>query len=235
MDVAIKIKKEIVMDKLLKVVIWPVVLAPLIYLAVVGNDLPERLPVHFNLKGEADRYGGKTEFFLTSAGMTVLAILIYLFLPLIYKIDPKRTAGENKLRLPRLAFTIAFFISLLNCFMINSAETGNTKINGSLFAAGMGLLWCLLGNYMYNIKSNYFIGIRLPWTLHDENNWKQTHRLAGKLWFGGGLLIILTAFVLPQTIIIYLLISITLLIILIPVIYSYSYFRKQKINQKHIS
>ena len=102
------------------------------------------------------------------------------------------------------------------------------KLNSQLFIAGMGLLWCILGNYMYNIKSNYFIGIRLPWTLNDENNWKQTHRLAGKLWFAGGLLIILSAFILPSTVTNYLFIVVTVLIILIPVIYSYNYFRKHK-------
>lgn len=216
------------MNKLLKVIIWPILVAPAIYLAVVWNSLPGRLPVHFNIKGEADRYGNKTEFLLTVAGLTVLAILIYLFLPLIYKIDPKRTAGENRARLPLLAFSIALFLSFITCFIVNSAETGNMKMNGKLFAAGLGLFWCLMGNYMYNIKSNYFIGIRLPWTLHDENNWKETHRLAGKLWFGGGLLIIFAAFILPSAIVVWLLITVAIITILIPIIYSYSYFRKHK-------
>ena len=216
------------MNKLLKVAIWPIVLAPVIYLVAVWNSLPDRLPLHFNIRGEADRYGNKTEFWLTIGGLVLLSILIYLFLPLIYKIDPKRTAGENKARLPKLAFSIALFLSFIGCFIVYSAETGSMKLNSQLFIAGMGLLWCILGNYMYNIKSNYFIGIRLPWTLNDENNWKQTHRLAGKLWFAGGLLIILSAFILPSTVTNYLFIVVTVLIIFIPVIYSYNYFRKHK-------
>ena len=216
------------MNKLLKVAIWPIVLAPVIYLVAVWNSLPDRLPVHFNLKGEADRYGSRTEFWLTIGGLTLLSILTYLLLPLIYKIDPKRTAGENKSRLPKLAFSIALFLSFIGCFTVNSAETGSMKMNSQLFIAGMGLLWCILGNYMYNIKSNYFIGIRLPWTLNDENNWKQTHRLAGKLWFAGGLLIILSALILPSMVTNYLFVIVTACIILIPVIYSYSYFRKHK-------
>lgn len=216
------------MNKLLKIIAWPLLLAPAVYLAIVWNSLPDRLPVHFNIKGEADRYGGKTEFLLTISGLILLAILIYLFLPLIHKIDPKKTAGENKTRLPRLAFGIALFLSFITCFVINSAETGNMKMNGNLFAAGLGLFWCLVGNYMYNIKSNYFIGIRLPWTLHDENNWKETHRLAGKLWFGAGLLIILTAFILPLSIVIRVLIIISILTVLIPVVYSYNYYKRHK-------
>jgi uncharacterized membrane protein len=216
------------MNKLLKIITWPLLMAPAVYLALVWNALPDRLPLHFNIKGEADRYGNKTEFLLTIGGLILLAILIYLFLPLIHKIDPKKTAGENKTRLPRLALGIALFLSSITCFVINSAETGNMKMNSKFFAAGLGLFWCLMGNYMYNIKSNYFIGIRLPWTLHDENNWKQTHRLAGKLWFGGGLLIIVSAFMLPSAVVIWLLIIVAIITILIPIIYSYSYFRKNK-------
>lgn len=216
------------MNKLLKVIAWPLLLAPVVYLTFVWNSLPDRLPVHFNMKGEADRYGDKTEFLLTIGGLTLLAILIYLFLPLIHKIDPKKTAAENKARLPRLAFGLALFLSFITCFLINSAVTGNMKMNGKLFAAGFGLFWCLMGNYMYNIKPNYFIGIRLPWTLHDENNWKETHRLAGKLWFGTGLLIILIAFILPLSIVTPVMIIILILTALIPIVYSYSYYKQHK-------
>ena len=55
--------------------------------------------------------------------------------------------------------------------------------------AGVGLLLCLIGNYMHTIKPNYFAGLRLPWTLNNEDNWRKTHLLAGKLWFVGGLVI----------------------------------------------
>ena len=61
----------------------------------------------------------------------------------------------------------------------------------------IGLLFAFLGNYFKTIKPNYFIGIRTPWTLENEEVWKKTHLIGGKLWFVGGLLMALT-FVLPN-------------------------------------
>ena len=61
----------------------------------------------------------------------------------------------------------------------------------------IGLLFAFLGNYFKTIKPNYFIGIKTPWTLENEEVWKKTHLIGGKLWFIGGLLMALT-FVLPN-------------------------------------
>ncbi|NCT74478.1 MAG: SdpI family protein [Chitinophagaceae bacterium] len=94
----------------------------------------------------------------------------------------------------------------------------------------MGAFWCILGNYMFNLKPNYFAGMRLPWTLHDEENWKETHRLAGKLWFAGGILILLLAFLLPSRVVLIVFISITMIITFIPMAYSYMLYRQKQKN-----
>jgi len=91
----------------------------------------------------------------------------------------------------------------------------------------VGLLFAVVGNYMYNIKPNYFAGIRLPWTLENEDNWKKTHMLAGKLWFAGGLLVALTALFLPDKIALIFTFSIIILLTIIPTVYSYRLYKKQ--------
>ncbi|TFW31670.1 SdpI family protein, partial [Pseudomonas putida] len=48
--------------------------------------------------------------------------------------------------------------------------------------------------YLQRVRSNYFMGIRTPWTLSNETVWKKTHRLSGKLLFIGGLLTLISAF-----------------------------------------
>ena len=60
-----------------------------------------------------------------------------------------------------------------------------------------GLLFAFMGNLMHNIKPNYFAGVRTPWTLEDPDTWRATHRLAGKLWFGGGIFVTIAVLVLP--------------------------------------
>jgi uncharacterized membrane protein len=88
-------------------------------------------------------------------------------------------------------------------------------------------LFALIGNNMYNLKPNYFAGMRLPWTLENEDNWRATHHLAGRLWFFGGFLIALMALVLNEQWAIYSTFIIVSVLVLIPVIYSYRYYRKQ--------
>jgi len=55
------------------------------------------------------------------------------------------------------------------------------------------VLFIVIGNYMPKCRQNYTMGIKLPWTLNDEENWNKTHRLAGKIWVAGGILIVISA------------------------------------------
>ena len=85
-----------------------------------------------------------------------------------------------------------------------------------------GALFVIVGNYMPKCKQNYSIGIKLPWTLNDEENWNRTHRLAGKLWVAGGFLEMMTAFF--GGFILFFIISIAMIII--PTVYSYVLYKK---------
>ena len=42
----------------------------------------------------------------------------------------------------------------------------------------MGALLIIIGNYLPKCRQNYTIGIKIPWTLADEDNWNRTHRPA---------------------------------------------------------
>ena len=56
---------------------------------------------------------------------------------------------------------------------------------------GTGLLFMIIGNYLPKVKQNNTIGIRVVWTLQDEENWNATHRFSGKLWMASGILCML--------------------------------------------
>lgn len=92
----------------------------------------------------------------------------------------------------------------------------------------IGLLLAFIGNMMHSIKPNYFAGVRTPWTLENEDNWRSTHRLAGKLWFIGGITITFLTLLLPAKIATVVFISGAVSLSLIPVVYSYVYFKKHQ-------
>jgi uncharacterized membrane protein len=218
------------MEKFLKKIIWLIIITPASYLAIVWNSLPETIAMHFDLKGNIDRYGNKNELLIMILVLTALNVIIYFLLPNIYRIDPKKQAVENKSRLYRIAFTIVVFMSAVLCLIIYSSIHGNIIFSTRFIFAGVGLLIAIIGNYMHTIKPNYFAGIRLPWTLNNDENWKKTHLLGGKLFFGGGLLIAVICLFSPIIVSMIVMATTILLITFITCVYSYRLYKKQKSN-----
>jgi uncharacterized membrane protein len=146
----------------------------------------------------------------------------------IYRIDPKKHAAENKPRLKQLAFGVVIFMSALLCMIIYSSSHGNISFNIGLVLAGVGLLFGFIGNYMHNMRPNYFAGFRLPWTLENEENWRKTHALAGKLWFAGGLALAIICLFLSAKAALIVFFTVMIVLTLIPAIYSYRIFVRSK-------
>lgn len=223
---AIQIKKKIIMNKYFKILIGPIAAIPLLYLFVIWKSLPEKIAMHFDLQGHPDRYGNKTELLVMTGVLALVSIGLFFLLSNIYKIDPKKYAVENKDRLTRMAFVISIFMSALSCFIIYSSAKEGFELGIRYVFAGVGLLICFIGNYMHNIKPNYFAGIRVPWTLNNEENWRKTHLLAGKIWFTGGLALSLLCLLLPDKISLIVFFTLTMILVIIPVVYSYRLYKK---------
>jgi len=216
------------MNKFFKTIIWFVIAAPAIYLALVWKNIPETVAIHFGLDGKPDRFGDKNEFLITCTVLISLSAIVYLAITNAWRVDPKKNAADNKSRLGKIAFAISVFLAAVCGLLIYSATHGQVKFNTGLMLAGVGLLFALIGNYMHNIKPNYFAGLRLPWTLENEDNWKKTHALAGRLWFAGGLIMAVLCLFLPPVAGIIVFFSITVIIITIPVVFSYRYYKQHQ-------
>lgn len=217
------------MNKFLKTAAWLVVLAPLLYLAISWKNIPEQVAMHFDLRGNPDQFGNKTQLWILVGVIAVVSLLIFFLLRNIYKIDPKKHAAENKDRLLRIGFTILVFMSGISIMIVHaSISDGGVRFNMRFVFAGVGFLWAILGNYMHNLKPNYFAGLRLPWTLENEENWRMTHLLAGKMWFIGGIIIGVTWLFVSTTVGLIITFAIFLPMVFIPFVYSYRLYKKQK-------
>jgi uncharacterized membrane protein len=216
------------MNRLLNRIVWIIILIPSIYLAIVWKKLPEKIAMHFDIRGNADKYDSKNEFLLFIGIMLIVSAGIYLLLTNIYRIDPKRNAADNRGRLQKIAFAVIAFLTAIECFVIYIGSQGSLKLNIHFMFALIGVFWAVIGNYMNNIKPNYFAGFRLPWTLENEDNWRYTHHLASKLWFIGGLVIAVVCIFTSTAVSITVFLLISLSIIIIPIVSSYLYYKKQK-------
>lgn len=211
------------MEKLKKEIPFiAIALLPFAYLAYIWNELPKEVPMHWNASGEIDRWGDKSELFMMIFMLTGITYLIFLVIPYI---DPKQKLQNMGNKLNNLRMILGLFMSALAIYILFSVQQKTS--NPVLIFPLVGLLFAFLGNYFKTIKPNYFIGIKTPWTLENEEVWKKTHLLGGKLWFVGGLLMALT-FVLPNNIQIYTFLTIVGVITIVPIVYSYLEFKKIK-------
>ncbi|MBO0930472.1 alpha/beta fold hydrolase [Fibrella aquatilis] len=197
-------------------------LVPLVYLALVWNTLPQQVPTHFDTSGQPDGYSSKTGFLILIAA---LSLLTYALLRLLPRIDPIKKLGGAGYE--RIRLTISIFLSALGLILVYLAHT---KLTGSslntLLLATVSLLLAALGNVMVTVPQNYFVGIKTPWALASEANWRKTHRLGGRLWLAGGLLAFVAMLILPDAWKFPVFMTIVAILVVVPFGYSYSLFRK---------
>lgn len=224
----IQIKKEIIMNTFLNRIVWVIIIAPLLYLTMVWKKIPEKIATHFDIHGNPNEFGNKNQLWIGIGAIAIIGALIFLLLTQVYKIDPKKHAAENKDRLLRIGFTIVLFMSVISITMVHASVEGGLRFNIHFVFATMGFLWAILGNYMHNIKPNYFAGFRLPWTLENEENWRKTHLVGGRLWFAGGLVIGIIWLFSSTTIGLIITFALLLIMIIVPFVYSYRLYKKQK-------
>jgi len=206
-----------------------IMVLPLIYLAAVYYSFPAIIPVHFNLYGRADKFGDRSELIFVCVLLSIVGAGSYLLLTKLPLIDPKKKVSMSMDALYKIAFCVLCFVAILNMAIIYATSHQGLDFNiGRLIFPLCGLFFAFLGNQMHNIKPNYFAGIRTPWTLENEDNWRATHRLGGKLFFFGGLAIALLTLIVPARVALFVFLPLTTLIAIIPCVYSYLYFKKHR-------
>lgn len=196
-----------------------VILLPMIWGLIIWKQLPNQISIHFNLAGQANNFQSKP---LAVFGLPLFLLLVHLFVIFVTARDPKNQTMNKKMG--KVIYWLTPIVSVSVFYLIYSKALGSTTNPSIVVSALLGLIFVMMGNYMPKLKVNHTVGIRLPWTLQSEDNWHKTHRLAGKLWVLGGLLLLLEAglqFAVP-----YVMGIVILTIVLIPILYSYQLSRK---------
>ena len=216
------------MNKYLKeVVLWVIIVIPYIYLYTVWNSLPESVPTHFDLAGNPNDWSSKTSLiFIVGA----LSIGMYLLMVVIPYLDPKKKLDQMGGKYYNFRFLLTVFFSVLATYLVYIGKEGSIK-NPKILLSLIGFLIAMIGNYFQTVRPNYFIGIRTPWTLESEQTWKKTHRLGGRMWMAGGVLIVLLSFfIASKTAFMIAFFTIIAIISIVPVVYSYFEFQKENRN-----
>jgi uncharacterized membrane protein len=212
-------------DKVILIVTTIVCLLPLALYAAVYADLPDQVPFHWNVSGEPDSWGAKEFIWIIPVGMA----LMNAFVQLMMFITPQKNNIPHMFK-KIVAWIIPIITMILFPVTIFYALGVNISISLVVLLI-LGILILVLGNYMPKVRPNNVAGIRVPWTLNNEENWNKTNRLAGWLFTIGGLAIIIEAFTMQSIPLAMFIVTMTELAIvtIVPIVYSYSLYKKLKL------
>lgn len=156
----------------------------------VYASLPQRVPSHWNLQGEVDGWMDKPWGPLFQPFIATAMLVLLWLLP---RIDPRRANVERFAEDRRLLINlIILFLAVVQVATFGHALGWPVQVDRVILAA-VGLLFVGLGNYLPRIRSNWFIGIRTPWTMDNERVWRATHRVGGRTFVAAGLVMALAA------------------------------------------
>ena len=208
------------MKKYLKTMILTsfLTLLPIVAGLILWNRLPDQIPIHWNIHGEADGWAGKLGA-IFGTPLFLLAMHWVCALATFYA-DPKKQNHSDKIL--HLVLWITPVLSLLLHSFAYAAALGVAVDMNMMMPIFLGLLFTVIGNYLPKCKQNYTIGIKIPWTLDSEENWNKTHRFAGIFWVVGGL----ATLVLGLFGAAWAYIPIMLAMGIVPIVYSFLLYRK---------
>ena len=194
-----------------------VILLPILAGVILWNQLPNPMPTHWNASGEIDGWSSKP---FAIFGLPLILLAAQWLCVLGTAADPKKNNHPEKIL--HLVLWIVPLLSVVMHTFVYLIALGYAVRMEAVMPVLMGVVFTIIGNYLPKCKQNYTIGIKIPWTLNNEENWNKTHRFAGWLWTVCGILVMLTGFFGGF----WIFFLVVLLMVFVPIAYSYILHRK---------
>ena len=207
-----------------KIRIWTYILGiiPIVVLAFLYTHLPNQVPMHWGVDGVVD-YNEKWQLWMLFS-MGLLMAVLFDILP---KIDPKKKNYEKFGKYYDLfAIGMVIFMGIMDIIVIIESFYPNSIPVGRIVVILVGILFILLGNIMPKVKTNFYMGIRTPWTISNVDVWNRVHRLGGKMMFVMGILVMASGFWMNDRITMGIIIAGAACITIVPLVMSYIWYRK---------
>ena len=178
------------------------------------NRLPDVMATHFGTNNEANGFTSKA---FAVFGLPLILLAVEWFGALVTSHDPKKQNISPKMF--AVVLWIIPVVSLLGAATIYPYNLGYQMDITFIAELLIGVIFIVVGNYLPKARQNYTIGIKIPWTLANEENWNRTHRLAGYLWVIGGILMVIAALTgIAKT---QWMIAVFFILAIVPFVYSY--------------
>ena len=199
-----------------------VILLPILFGIIMWKQLPATMVSHWGADGVAD--GTATKDFMVF-GLPLILLALHWLMLVAETFLQKNKAQNNKL--VTMQYVIIPATSLVvNGFIYSVALEKDWNLF-ALVPVLIGVLFMYIGNYLPKTIRNRTMGIKLHWTMGNDENWNKTHRLGGQIWFWCGL-VVMTSALLPVGIAVTVMVAVLAVAVVVPTVYSYAIYRKHK-------
>jgi uncharacterized membrane protein len=136
------------------------------------------LAIHWNIDGIADGFAGREALLIVPVTTALIAGLLWLAV----RYDPKRANIARSVdSLGIVVVALSLLVAVVQSAIINSGFGEAARLDRAVPIVA-GTFFAILGYAMPNIRQNYTIGVRLPWTIESEAAWDASHRFIGGIW-----------------------------------------------------
>lgn len=203
-----------------KVIISSIItLLPALFGIVFWNKLPDTMMSHWGMDGNADGFSSKA---FAVFGLPIILLALHWICLIVTSFDKKQKNQSRKAL--EMIFWIVPFVSLFVNEIMYSISFGNNFNPLTFMPLMLGIMFAVIGNYLPKVTQNHTLGIRISWTLNNEENWNRTHRFAGKIWVIGGLILAFSVF-LPSKLITPVAAAAIAVLVIAPIVYSYRIYK----------
>ncbi|MDO4740936.1 MAG: SdpI family protein [Eubacteriales bacterium] len=193
-------------------------LLPMVFGLILWERLPEQMPTHFGANNEPDGWSSKP---FAVFGLPLIVMGLHLLCVFGTRADPKYDNINRKIM--NLVLWICPLISSFVGGLMYAYALGQEVRFGFFVSLLIGVVFVIVGNYLPKSRQNYTMGIKIPWTIDDSENWNATHRFAGRLWMVAGVLMIVMAWFEQP----WVFLPVVLLMVFAPIVYSYLFYRRK--------
>ena len=197
-----------------------VILLPILFGLAIWDKLPAQMVSHWGADGTADGFASKGFLVL---GMPLILLAVHWLCLLATSLDKK-----NKLQNKKLVVVIYGMIPAISLVMSGftyAAALGKAEDAVVLLPLLFGIMFMVLGNYMPKTTRNRTFGLKIKWTMGNDENWYKTHRLAGKLSVIGGVAVLVATPFSFEAAMITMFAAVAVMVI-VPTVYSYQIYRR---------
>ena len=202
---------------------------PIFFFLCIYDTLPETIPIHMDIVGNIDNYDDKSLVFLVPLLMLIIEWTTTFEASIRFKknIDKLHPAYIGSMAWICAAMSNIFSIALYTVII------GETQILQKLIPVTLGIIFIIIGNIMPKIPQNKWVGFRTTWTLTHPDVWMKTNRMCGYLSVLFGFVIMILPVINNMLISSIVLMVFALAMLLVPTVYSFISYRKEKKDEEN--